>query len=323
MAPVGPLAHEVGQQRTSRLVAEARDRGPHGVVAGVGRLEEQRREQCVLVAVDVHEPHRGAVGLLVVAVEPEPCDPGPGGLLPALQVGDPLAAAIGALDPGHEGRHDRLDGLEHEPPAPARLGQRVRHEVQDERLVRLAGGEHPHVRQRRRGQQPAEEVERLRAHGAFVRRRRLAGRRRPLLGRPRLHAGERLRVGVEEAVHRPRVVRPQLRVAEVAVGALGVHRRVVGDVAGGLLEVRDADPRALEDLRQDVGDPLARDVRGAELRDRVVPVAEEDRVVELRGALALVALEGRQCRGATRRTRRGTAGAACPGGASSARTALP
>ena len=47
----------------------------------------------------------------------------------------------------------------------------------------------------------------------------------------------------------------------------------------------------------DVGDPLAGDVRAAELGDRVVAVAEEDPLVELGGALALVAVARGACVG--------------------------
>src|SRR5204863_3012290 len=62
-----------------------------------------------------------------------------------------------------------------------------------------------------------------------------------------------------------------------------------------LLEI-GGEPRALQDLREDVRRPLARDVRAAELRDRVVAVTEEDALVELRRALALRALNGRNLR---------------------------
>jgi hypothetical protein len=57
----------------------------------------------------------------------------------------------------------------------------------------------------------------------------------------------------------------------------------VGHVARGLLEVRHQPP-PLEDLREDVRDVLAGDVRAAELRDRVVAVLVEDPRVELLGA---------------------------------------
>src|SRR5687767_15999566 len=78
----------------------------------------------------------------------------------------------------------------------------------------------------------------------------------------------------------------------VAVAAAR-YRRVVGDVARGLLEV-GREPRPLEDLREDVRDPLARDVRAAELRHRVVAVAEEDALVELRRALPLALVRRRR-----------------------------
>src|SRR6185437_8007418 len=60
--------------------------------------------------------------------------------------------------------------------------------------------------------------------------------------------------------------------------------------AGGLLEV-GGETRALENLRQEVRRPLARDVRAAELRDRVVAVAEEDALVQIGCALALASLD--------------------------------
>jgi hypothetical protein len=81
VAAVGALAHEVGQQRAAGVVAEVGDCRAHAVLARVRRLEQQRRQQRILVAVDVHEAHRCAVGLRVVAVEPEPGDPRPRGLL--------------------------------------------------------------------------------------------------------------------------------------------------------------------------------------------------------------------------------------------------
>src|SRR5205823_14383917 len=78
-------------------------------------------------------------------------------------------------------------------------------------------------------------------------------------------AREGIGVDHEDPVHRLLVRGAQLRVAVVAEapGRAG-HWRVVGDVARGLLEVR-AEPRALQDLRQDVRGPLAGDVRAAEL----------------------------------------------------------
>ena len=69
-----------------------------------------------------------------------------------------------------------------------------------------------------------------------------------------------------------------------------LDRPVVGDVARRLLEV-GGQPPALQDLGEHVGDPLAGDVGAADLGDRVVAVADEDALVEARGALALDAVE--------------------------------
>ena len=98
----------------------------------------------------------------------------------------------------------------------------------------------------------------------------------------------------------------------------------VRHVARGLLEIRHQ-PAPLEHLRQDVGDVLARDVRAAELRDRVVAVFVEHSRVQLLGArrlrpLAAVAPASRR---PCPRTRRGTAAAATSPIASSARRAPP
>jgi hypothetical protein len=141
------------------------------------------------------------------------------------------------------------------------------------------------VRQRGGGQQAAQEVERLGLDRAPAGRRVVA---RELLLDPRGHARQRGGVGVEDRVHRVLVVGAELGIAVVAVAAAR-HRRVVGDVARRLLEV-GGQPRALEHLREHVGDPLARDVGAAQLGHRVVAVAEEDALVELGGAAALGAL---------------------------------
>ena len=102
------------------------------------------------------------------------------------------------------------------------------------------------------------------------------------------------RVRREEIVERRLVRRPEARVAVVAV-AEALELRVIRDVARRLLEIR-GEARPLEDLREEVRRPLARDVRAAELRDRVVAVAEEDRLVELRRAIALAQLHDRHLR---------------------------
>ncbi len=105
------------------------------------------------------------------------------------------------------------------------------------------------------------------------------------------------RVDREDLVHRRAELGAELLAPPVApatrrplLEAL-VHRRVVGDVAGRLLEV-GGEATALQNLGEDVADPLAGEVGAAELRDRVVAVADEDPLVELRGALALGAVEG-------------------------------
>ncbi len=167
--------------------------------------------------------------------------------------------------------------------------------MQDQLLVHLARAVDAHVRQRSGGQQPAQQIERLRLHGAAARGLRLAGRARERLVDPRGHTRERLRVGAEQRVHRRLVLRAECRVAVVAVAAAG-HRRVVGDVARGLLEV-GGESRSLELLGEDVRHPLAGDVRAAELGHRVVSVADEDPLVQLGRALALagdVGGDGRQ-----------------------------
>ena len=75
-----------------------------------------------------------------------------------------------------------------------------------------------------------------------------------------------------------------------AVAAAG-QRLVVGDVAGRLLEV-GGEAAALQELGEDVGDPLAGDVGTPDLGDRVVAVAHEDALVELRRPCPLVGVEG-------------------------------
>ena len=224
------------------------------------------------------------------AVEPEPARPAIGGLGAVGQVLDPLAAAVGPVDPRDEARHHRLELLEDRLAVHARLGQRRRQQVHDELLVGLAAREDPHVRQRRGGQQPAQQVERLGLDRARVRRLGDVGRPREALRGPRLHARQRIGVGVEQPVHRPRVFGPELGRAPVAVAGAAGHRLVVGDVARRLLQVR-RQPRPLEHLGHHVRNELARDVRSAELRDRVVAVADEDALVERRGALALAGVE--------------------------------
>ena len=287
VAAVGPLAGQLGD-RLALLV------GRQGVqpladllLGGAGRLEQAGGEQVLLGAVDVDQlDRRRVVG--AAAVEPEPPDPALGRLAAALQVGDPLAAAVGALHPGDEARHHLLQLGEDHRAELARLGQRRGHQPQEQLLVGLAGGEDADVAQGRGGQQPAQQVERLGADRAPPGRLGLLAAR-PALGRPGLDRLKAARVDREQLVHRGAELGAELVVAVVAVAAAG-HRLVVGDVAGRLLEV-GGEAAALQDLGEDVGDPLAGDVGAADLGDRVVAVAEEDALVEARGALALLAVE--------------------------------
>ena len=113
---------------------------------------------------------------------------------------------------------------------------------------------------------------------------------RPALGRPGLDLGQRARVDREQLVHRRPEFRAQLLVAVEAVATAG-QRLVVGDVAGRLLEV-GGEATALQQLGEDVGDPLAGDVGAADLGDRVVAVADEDALVQLRRPRSLLVVEG-------------------------------
>ena len=322
VAAVRALADKVGEQLRALGLGQARDLLARALLARPGGLEQQCGEQGVLVAVDVQEAHRRAVLLALGAVEPQPRGPALAGLAALLEEAHPLAAALGPLDACDEARHHGLDGVEDRAAVEARLGQRVAEQVEDQLLVGLARRVDAHVRERGGRQEAAQQVVGLRIDGAAARRVGLAVGARVGRVDPRPHDRQRLRVGAEQRVHRRLVLRAELGIAVVAVAAAG-HRRVVGDVARRLLEV-GAEARALEDLGEDVARPLAGDVGAAELGDGVVAVADEDALVELGRARALVAVVAAASPpGASRRTRRGTAGAACRGSASSARTARP
>ena len=298
VAAIRALTDEVGEHRRAVLVRQRVHGGQRPVLGHAGGLEQQRGEQLVLVAVHVDEPDRGVRLGLLVAVQAEPLDPPLLGGAPLAQIVDPDVAAALALHARDERRHDGLDGLQQLPAAGARLGQRMGEQVHDQLLVGLAARVDAHVRQRRGGKQPAQQVQRLRLHGPPARRLGLAGRDRIGRVHPRAHPRQRLRVGVEQEVHRRRVLGAQRLVAVVAVAATG-HRRVVRDVARGLLQIT-GEPRPLQDLRQHVRAPLDRHVHPAELRDRVVPVADEDALEELRRPRALDIV----IRGPARRERR-------------------
>ena len=142
-----------------------------------------------------------------------------------------------------------------------------------------------------RGREHApQQVERLGADRAPPGALRLLGPR-PALRRPRLNRLEAAGVDPEQLVHGGLVGLAQLLVAVVAVAAALLHRLVVGDVARRLLQV-GGQPAALEDLGEDVRDPLAGQVGASHLADRVVAVADEHPLVEPRRPLALDAVEG-------------------------------
>ena len=248
---------------------------------------------------------------------------------PGLQVGDPLAAALGPLDARDEARHHGLDLVEDHPrrtrgpragDAPAGAGSAAR---RSGRVAKI-----PMCESELAGSSPRSRSSAL----ALIARAWAAGGL--ALGRAGTRSPPRRRPGAARP-SRSRTARPSPpctagrargRGSSDKPGRAGPapgHRGVVGDVAGRLLQV-GAEARALEDLGEHVRDPLAGDVGAAELGDRVVAVAEEDPLVQLRRPLALVAVAIRPaCRRRRRRTRRGTAGAACPGSASSGRTARP
>ena len=150
------------------------------------RLEQAGGEQVLLGAVDVDQLDRGRVVAGAAAVEPEPRDPALGRLAAPLQVGDPLAAAVGPLDPGDEARHHLLELAQDHLAVLARLGQRRGHQPQQQLLVGLAGGVDADVAQRRGGQQAAQQVERLGADRAAPGALGLAVAARPALRRPGL-----------------------------------------------------------------------------------------------------------------------------------------
>src|SRR5215210_3855243 len=286
VAAVAPLPAELGSQ-VGALVGRKRTYCPvHLVLRARRGLEQERGEQVLLTSPDGEQAHSGRGGLGGShAIEPEARRRAVGRALALLEVGDRAPAALGALNAGEEARDHLLELAEGHPPELTCLGQGRGEQAQDEVLVGLPAREHPDVRQRRGGEQSAQEVERLGADRAAVGGLGLPVAAREALGGPALDARERLGVGVEERVHSPFVLGPKLRVAPVPIAATR-HVRVVGYVARRLLEV-GGEPPALKDLGDDVRDPLEGEVRAPELGHRVVPVAEEDALVERRRALAL------------------------------------
>ena len=166
------------------------------------------------------------------------------------------------------------------------LGQRVGAHAHEQHLVGLAGPVDAHVGQRGRRQQAAERIEGLGPDRLAVDEVGVAGLARVAYGQPCLGLHQQLAVGVEHPVHVPHVAGPEGRVEQAGVAVVAVvaggQPVVVGDVAGGLLEVgHQAAP--LQHLGQDVGGLLAGQVDPAQLGHRVVAVLEEDLLVELLG----------------------------------------
>jgi hypothetical protein len=237
------------------------------MLACVARLVEERRQEVLLGAVHVHEAHGGRLLTDLGIRQPEAGR----GLLPAVadvaQVVDPRSSAIGHVDPLEEGRDHLAELLERQLSEMTRLRQRRAEQAHHELLVGLAAREHADVAERRRRQQPAHCVERLRVDRAPPDGLGLLAARVALAG-PRAYSFETLAVQREDPLHRLGVWRAEALVPEVAVAAAR-ELAVVGDVARGLLEVGRKAP-ALEDLREHVRAPLDGQVRTAELSNRVV-----------------------------------------------------
>ena len=250
------------------------------------RVADGGEELVFRVGIEVGEGDRRA--RLGLGGAEEPVDELGGVVAPLREVLAPHAAPIGPVDPGDERRDDLAQLFQHHRGVLDRFGQRVGPHAEQQRLERLAAAVDADVRQRCRGQDPARRVARLGADALLVREVGVGRVFRVTLARPveelREHAGVRVEETVEvgDVTPRERGVGEDGAVAVVPVAAAELP--VVGDVARRLLHVRHhATP--LEDLREDVGRLLAREVHAAELGDGVVAVFEEDALVERFGAL--------------------------------------
>ena len=103
--------------------------------------------------------HRGLVGCSVV--QPKPRRDRRRRLAALAEVLDPTAATVGQRHTRDEARHHKLQLTEKHLAVRARLGERVREQVKDELLVGLAARVDADVRERRRREEAADEVERL------------------------------------------------------------------------------------------------------------------------------------------------------------------
>ena len=158
--------------------------------------------------------------------------------------------------------------------------------TQEEHLVGLSRPVDAHVGQRRGRQEAAEGVERLGPDRLAV--DEVGVTRLPGMpdGQPGLGRLQQLAVGVEHPVHVAHVPGAERRVEQTRVPVVAVvtggEALVVGDVAGRLLEVGHQ-PAPLENLGQQVRRLFASQVDPAQLGHGVVPVLEEDLLVEILG----------------------------------------
>ena len=190
---VAALAHQLDEHLRA-LVGGQR---VHGALAPPPRTRRPPRTAAPPAGRPRSPRPRAAAPTARVSSVPRACGRGPAARPSArrpsralLEVGDPLAAALGALHAREEAGHHRLELGEDHPAIVARLGQRRGQTAQDQLLVGLPRGEHAHVRERGRGQQSAHEVERLGIDRARVGGLRLAVGAREALGGPRAHARE-------------------------------------------------------------------------------------------------------------------------------------
>src|SRR6476469_6648932 len=163
VAPALALGNQVTDERRALRRRQTGDRRERLLLAGSGGLVQERGEQLLLAAVRPEQTHRRGSGLVASGpVEPEPRGRDGGRLVPLTQELDPAAAPVRTRHAGYEAWHHRLQPLEQHLAVGTRLGQRLREQVEDELLVRLTGRVDPDVRERRRREDAADEVERLR-----------------------------------------------------------------------------------------------------------------------------------------------------------------
>ena len=168
--------------------------------------------------------------------------------------------------------------LARQPPA---LGQLLAGHLGDQVLEGAAVAVEAEVGEGGGRQQAAEDVEGLGPGRRLPRPLGLAGVERKALADLLEDDVEQLGEGLEE------VVGGQLVDPVRQLGANGSRRSarparaVEADVAGGLLERREADPGVLEGLGGERRHPLHGEVGARQLGDRVVAVADQDPLVEL------------------------------------------